>query len=202
MKVSRIVLFAAAGIVLTALFSCKTRSVVRDGDVVTLFDGSSVAGWRQAGPGEFQLDRGELVAKGGMGLFWYADRSFRDFTLSLEWKVDDADDNSGIFVRFPDPGDDPWVAVNEGYELQICDTAAPKHNTGSVYSFQAPTHVPTKPVGQWNKTVIDVDGGEMKVSINGSVVSTVTECELTEGPIGFQSEGKEIHWRNIRIRER
>ena len=57
-----------------------------------------------------------------------------------------------------------------------------------------------KPVGDWQITTIDVDGGNMTISLNGEVVSTVRDCELTEGPIGFQSEGAEIHLRNIRIR--
>jgi hypothetical protein len=42
----------------------------------------------------------------------------------------------------------------------------------------------------------------MKVYLNGTLISTVSDCELTSGPIGFQSEGKEIHLRNIRIQEK
>jgi hypothetical protein len=59
-----------------------------------------------------------------------------------------------------------------------------------------------KPVGQFNTMKIEVQGGEMTISINGAVVSTVSDCELTEGPIGFQSEGAETHWKDIRIREK
>ena len=40
------------------------------------------------------------------------------------------------------------------------------------------------------------------IKLNGVVVSTVGDCELTEGQIGFQSEGAETHWKNIRIREK
>ena len=29
----------------------------------------------------------------------------------------------------------------------------------------------------------------MVISVNGGVVSTVSDCELTQGPIGVQSEG-------------
>ena len=56
-----------------------------------------------------------------------------------------------------------------------------------------------KPVGEWQTTRVEVGGGNMTISLNGTVVSTVRDCELTEGPIGFQSEGAEIHFRNIRI---
>ena len=59
-----------------------------------------------------------------------------------------------------------------------------------------------KPVGQFNKVEIDVNAGGMTIKLNGTVVSTVAGCELTEGPIGLQSEGAETHWRNIRIRQR
>ena len=40
----------------------------------------------------------------------------------------------------------------------------------------------------------------MVIKLNGVVVSTVGKCELTEGAIGFQSEGAETLWKNIRIR--
>ena len=42
----------------------------------------------------------------------------------LEWKVSDESDNSGVFVRFPDPDNNPNNAVREGYEIQIDDQAA------------------------------------------------------------------------------
>jgi hypothetical protein len=38
--------------------------------------------------------------------------------------------------------------------------------------------------------------------LNGTLVSTITEHEFkAPGHIGFQSEGGELHWRNIRIKE-
>ena len=59
-----------------------------------------------------------------------------------------------------------------------------------------------KSVGDWSTMEIDVNGGDMLIKINGTVVSSVKDCELTAGPIGLQSEGAPIRWRNIRILER
>lgn len=59
-----------------------------------------------------------------------------------------------------------------------------------------------KPVGEFNQIEIEVNRGDMVIRVNGAVVSTVGACELTAGPIGFQSEGAETHWRNIRLREK
>jgi hypothetical protein len=190
-------------LLLSTATGCRSAGVKRDGDVVILFDGTSMAGWRQAGPGQFHVDHGELVGSGGMGLLWYAERPFRDFTMTLEWRVDEPDDNSGVFVRFPDPGDDPWVAVNEGYELQICDTADPMHNTGSVYSFQAPTRVPTNPAGEWNEYSITVIGQQYTVRVNGEVVNTYVGDRSREGYVGLQNhdDGSPVRFRNIVVHE-
>jgi hypothetical protein len=42
--------------------------------------------------------------------------------------------------------------------------------------------------------------GSIEVRINGVRVST-GKSELTSGPIGFQSEGARIHFKNIQIKE-
>ena len=49
------------------------------------------------------------------------------------------DDNSGVFIGgWPDPGNDPFVAVNQGYEIQIDATDDADSTTGAIYNFQAP----------------------------------------------------------------
>src|SRR5262245_16865161 len=68
---------------------------------ITLFNGKDLAGWKHAGPGSFTVKDGELHTDGGMGLLWYSEKEFGDYTLSLEFKVSRKQDNSGIFVRFP-----------------------------------------------------------------------------------------------------
>src|SRR5690349_11914145 len=101
---------------------------------ITLFDGKSLTGWHQAGPAGFDLKDGTLTSHGGMGLLWN-DRELGDFILHLEFQTTKKEDNSGVFVRFPDPGNDPMLAVNQGHEIQICDTE--DHNrTGAIYNFK------------------------------------------------------------------
>lgn len=169
----------------------------------SLWDGASLDGWQQCGPGQFTVIDGALVASGGMGMLWYSKEPFKDFKLSLNWKVSEADDNSGVFVRFPNPGDDPWVAVNGGYELQICDTEPDMHNTGSVYSFQGPTSVPTKPVGEWNLYEITVVGQHYEVRINGVLVNEFEGERSLEGYIGVQNhdDGSPVAFRNFTIQK-
>ena len=58
------------------------------------------------------------------------------------------------------------------------------------------------PLGKWNTMEIDVNRSDMVIKLNGTVVSTVKNCELTSGPIAFQSEGVPTYWKNIRILEK
>ncbi len=56
-------------------------------------------------------------------------------------------------------------------------------------------------VGQWNKyTVVAVDG-TAKLAINGRFVNSIREASWKKGYICLESEGREIHMRNIRIME-
>ena len=164
----------------------------------SIWDGVSFDGWSQCGPGAFEIADGQMTATGGMGMLWYSREKFRDFRLTLQWKVTAADDNSGVFVRFPDPGDDPWVAVNGGYEIQICDTEPDMHNTGSIYSFQGPTAIPTKPVGEWNTYEITVVGQHY-----GELVNEFEGERSREGYIGVQNhdDGSPVSFRGFSVKK-
>ena len=111
-------------------------------------------------------------------------------------------DNSGVFVRFPDPGDDPWVGVNQGYEIQIDDLADPLHRTGAIYGFQAPITLASKPVGEWNTFDIRVVGQQYSVALNGTPVTEFTGDRHLEGFVGLQNHdpSSRVAFRDIRIR--
>src|SRR5690606_10250598 len=90
-----------------------------DDGYTALFDGTlaSFDEWRLAGAGSFgRQDDCTLRTEGGMGLLWHTDELQGSYSLQLDWKLV-KDDNGGVFVGFPDPGDDPWVAVDQGYEI-------------------------------------------------------------------------------------
>jgi cytochrome c len=178
----------------------------------TLFDGTaaSAAGWHQAGPGSFQVQADcSWKTVGGMGLLWQ-EEEFNAYSLKLDWKLD-GDDNSGIFVGFPDPGNDPWVAVNQGQEIQIDATDAPDRTTGAVYGFQgadiAKRDAALKPPGEWNAYELVVSGQTIKVVLNDVVINEYTETnparDLSQGFIGLQNhgDGDDVSFRDVRVKE-
>jgi hypothetical protein len=93
-----------------------------------------------------------------MGLLWYAKKLYHNFILRLDWKLYHKADNS-VFVRFPYPDNDPIIAINNGYEIQIDDLAMPDgnpiHQTGSIYGFAVPNQIASKGVDQWNTLNVD-----------------------------------------------
>ena len=170
-------------------------------EAVELFNGKDLTGWKMAGPGSFEVKDGTLQTVGGMGLLWH-ETELGDYVLSLEFKTSRKEDNSGVFVRFPDPGNDPWVAVNEGYEIQIMD-AGGKNATGAVYNLQPAKESASKPAGEWNKYEITVIGQKITVRLNGKVINEYTgEKKTARGYVGLQNHDAKtkVSFRNVKVK--
>lgn len=178
-----------------------------------LFDGQSIDGWSMAGPGNFVLIEYDksLQSQGGMGLLWYTKKKYKDFVLKVDWKVSRRNDNSGVFVRFSNPDNDPMMAVNTGYEIQIDDLAIPDgnpfHKTGAIYNFAAPLNAKaaSKAVGQWNTFEIEVTDQKYIVTLNGKkVIPEFIGDRNIEGYIGIQNHDADSHvsFKNIIIKDK
>ena len=174
---------------------------------VSLFSEAALKDWKQSGPGKFTIADGVATGEGGMGLWWYAGRQFTNFVLRGEFVQEQEIADSGVFLRFSDPGNDPWVAVKKGQELEIGDPnpEKPTWRTGSMYPFHASVTANTKPIGQWNSYEIVCRGHDYSVRINGMVVNTWTDTtqRTLSGFIGLQNynDGKTVQHRNLRVKE-
>jgi glucose/arabinose dehydrogenase/PKD repeat protein len=174
-----------------------------------LFNGHTLEGWKQAGPGRFTVVDGELRTEGGMGMLWYRAKELSSYSLKLDWKMT-GDDNSGVFVGFP-ASDDPWSAVNKGYEIQIDATDAADRTTGAVYGFKSANLKARdrvlRPPGQWNHYEIKVQGERLQVFLNGVKINDFTNTDparsLRDGHIGLQNHGADDHvsFRDIQLKE-
>ncbi|MHC3390855.1 ThuA domain-containing protein [Streptomyces lavendulocolor] len=176
---------------------------------VPLYDGSGTAGWKQAGPGSFTSADGTLTSQGGLGMLWYSGRELTgDWSLKLDWRMD-GDDNSGVLVGFP-ASDDPWSAVDNGYEIQIDATDAADRTTGAVYGFKpadaAARDAALNPPGEWNTYEIRVTGERLEVFLNGRRINDFTNTDparsLAQGYVGLQNhgEGDQVSFRNVRVK--
>lgn len=158
---------------------------------IPLLSTSTSSGWAQCGPGRFTVQDGVATGEGGMGLWWYTNRTFANFILRGEWRQAGANSDSGVFFRFPNPGQDPWVAVRKGHEFEIGDArpATPMEGTGAFYPFAGPARLPLRPPGEWNRYELTCIGPNYTLRLNDVVVNTWTDTEgrPREGHIGIQN---------------
>jgi hypothetical protein len=196
-------------VALGLIVGCGSRGGVAGGETgfVDLFSAENLPSWRQCGPGRFVVSDGVARGEGGMGLWWYSGRQFSDFVLRGEFLQEQAIADSGVFVRFPAPGDDPWSAVHKGHEMEIGDPDPenPTWRTGSIYPFAASRRANTNPVGQWNRYEIECVGQLYVVRINGEEVLRWTDPNgrTSRGFVGLQNypDGKVVRHRRVRVRE-
>ncbi len=178
-------------------------------DYRPLFNGKTLEGWKQAGPGKFTVGDGALHSEGGMGLLYYQAKELKAYSLKLDWKMA-GDDNSGVFVGFPE-SDDPWSAVHNGYEIQIDATDAADRTTGAVYGFKSADIKARdrvlRPPGQWNSYEIKVQGERLQIFLNGMKINDFTNTDparsLKDGYVGLQNHGADdqVSFRNIQLKE-
>lgn len=165
-----------------------------------------------SGAGNFiELGRNIIESNGGTGLLWYTHKQFENFLLRTEWQARDVTDNSGIFIRFPDPGTDLNIPITQGYEIQIDNTGHdpeigtlddPLHKTGAIYKLAPSYAVPA--IGQWHKFEIEARGTTITVRLDGQQVSELKNASRSpKGFIGLQNHHTDsrVQFKRLRIKE-
>lgn len=138
-----------------------------------LFNGRDLSGWAHVGRGEFVVDNGLLRTRGGMGLLWFTERKIGDSVLRIVYR-NPGGDNSGVFIRIPEPPHGVWLPVHQGYEVQIDETDDEYHCTGVLYSMTRALARPGRPE-EWNVMEIVLDGPRTVVTVNGELVTDYRE---------------------------
>jgi len=124
-----------------------------------------------------------------MGLLWYRREKFGDCQVRVVFKLSGPKDNSGIFIRIPEPPPDPWFAVHKGYEIQIFNHGDEYHRTGCLYSLTKARSLVDAQVGEWNTILITLDGRRTLVELNGESVTDYTDGEpVPEKKIWYEPE--------------
>ena len=55
------------------------------------------------------------------------------------------------------------------------------------------------PVGEWNKMIIECQGDEVKVWVNGDFVNHGKKCTVSKGQIAVQAEGVEVEFKGLTL---
>ncbi|RCS41036.1 DUF1080 domain-containing protein [Bremerella cremea] len=201
-------------------FACSTFSAMAaegDDGFVPLFNGKDFGGWI-ANPG-YVAEDGKIVcapAKGKGNLF--TKDEYANFVLRFEFKLPPGA-NNGLGIRAPMKG----TTSRSGFELQILDDTAEKYAKlkpyqyhGSLYGLAPAKRGHLKPIGEWNKQEVTVDGDLIKVVLNGTEILSVNLEEIRNNPtldgndhpglkrstghIGLLGHGSPVEFRNLEIK--
>ncbi len=167
-----------------------------------------------------------LICKGKPIGVMRSEKQYENFILQVEWRHMEPGGNSGVFV-WSDALPDPKSRLPGGVEVQMLELDWVNLNTrdgkkppiayvhGELFGVGGVKTIPDNPrgersksvenrakgKGEWNAyTVVCVDG-TIKLSVNGKFVNGISQSTIKKGYLCLESEGAEIHFKNLRIVE-
>jgi hypothetical protein len=175
--------------------SVKSSFVVRDSLLVSL--------------GE---PRGHLIS----------DEAHQDYRLEVEYRFAAAPGNCGVLVHASTPralykmfpkslevqmkhkeAGDFWCIVEDITVPNMEARRGPKAKWGVTKGkkrrIRNLTDGSEKPLGQWNKMVIECLEDEIMVWVNDDLVNHGTNCTVRKGQIALQAEGSEVEFRKVQL---
>ncbi len=179
-----------------------------------IFNGKDLTGIKLHGitADTLKVNAGVLECSGKPNGYWYTEKSYKNYTLRFDYRYKRpeglADENaflgnSGYLIHIV--GEHkvwPKCVEVQGMNRDVCAIFAIGGATGPRDNGNAEVRKTTrKPVGEWNSLEIISADGKLTASLNGVKLCEGGPYDVTEGTVGFQSEGAEIHWRNLRIKE-
>ncbi len=187
---------------------------------VRLFNGKDLTGWKffLADPNvkpeqvwQVDAENGILICKGEPLGYIYTEKDYTNYVLKLEWRwaPDKKPGNSGVLLRvhgehkiWPRSVEAQLMHMNAG-DFWLID-GAPLETDPAFVDQNTPRHRWRKknverPAPEWNEYEIIVQGDKIVLKVNGEVVNEGAGAEVVAGKIALQSEGGEIHFRNIRL---
>lgn len=127
-------------------------------------------------------------------------KSYKDFEVSLEWKFPkDANGNSGILIHTANENKIWPKSIQIQLHGPTTGSIFPIGDAKSENNVQLKGQMPAP--NQWHRCLIRAESGKVSVTINDKLVGEITGCSPEAGSISLQSEGSEIHFRKIEIRE-
>ncbi|MHC4181135.1 MAG: 3-keto-disaccharide hydrolase [Planctomycetota bacterium] len=153
---------------------------------ISLFDGSSLDGWKAADSGDsFSVRDGMIVVDGPMGHLYYVgdagDHDFTDFEFRAHVMTAPGS-NSGIYfhTRYQ-PTDWP----RQGYEVQVNQSHVDPQRTGGLYDVAKVSEPPAED-GVWFTLEISVLGKQVITKVNGKTLVDYTEPENPQRLEGWE----------------
>jgi 3-keto-disaccharide hydrolase len=196
----------------------SAQEIISPKNHIELFNGKDFSGFtfcmrNDANPAEtWSVTNGLIHCNGTAIGYLRTKQNFHNYIVTVIWrftKMAPKKDNTGVLVQMQLP-DKVWpmCVQNQGKsgrqgDLFVMSGAECKQHLA--LGKDASTPVPLRggpnenPIGEWNTNTTICAGSEVKAIINGKLLNEITECTVTNGFIGIQSEGADFEIRKISL---
>lgn len=163
-----------------------------------------------------------LVSLGNPGGHLITDSVYSNYRITAEYRFAGEPGNCGLLVHASTPralyamfpkslevqmmhenAGDFWCIVEDITVPDMEVRRGPKENWGGTEGKERHilnlTDGSEKPVGEWNKMVVECVADTIKVWVNDALVNYGTGCTATKGQIAVQAEGSEVEFRKLEI---
>lgn len=208
---------------LLLIFATMTSAYA--GEFVSLFNGKDFTDWGGKDKVElagYSVKEGVITSTPKCSVL-QSEKEYSNYVLEFEFQLTEGA-NNGLGIHYPGKGD----AAYTGMEIQILDNTGPVYSDpehpkyyklkeyqvhGSLYTLAGAKTGHLKPVGEWNKETVTVNGPLIKVELNGVLIMEANLDELNKskpkhegakrrkGHIAFCGHGDIVSFRNIKIKE-
>ena len=175
-----------------------------------LFNGKDLDNWVIENNGQFFVEDGFLKVNRGSG--WLrSEKIYSDFILTMEFRFNEKDANSGIYVRVPTldtEGKNGYPARYYQVQCRDNDSILNSH-LGYLFSKGVPEFdfvsslerikKAYKPLEEWHTYEITCDKGKFVVKLNGEILTLALNVTTPEGYIGIQGEFGLLEFRKIEL---
>lgn len=171
----------------------------------------------------FIMRNGMVVSLGTPGGHLITDKVYQNYRLEVEYRFAGTPGNCGVLVHASEPralyhvfpksieaqmmhenAGDFWVIREDIVVPNMEERRGPKEkwgNTeGALRRIPNLTDGSEKPVGEWNKMVVECFERSIKVWVNGDLVNYGYDCTADHGQIALQAEGSEVEFREVKLR--
>ncbi len=195
----------------------------------SLFNGKDLTGWHIDVPemdknktikSPFLVRDGMLVSMGTPNGHIITDKSYKNYSLDVEYRFAGKPGNCGVLVHASTPralygmfpksvevqmmhenAGDFWCIVEDIKVPNMVERRGDKAEWGITEGknrrIKNLTDHSEKPLGEWNRMRIECLDRKIKVWVNGDLVNEGYDCTANSGQIALQAEGAEVEFRKV-----
>ncbi len=202
--------------ILSSILICLAFAGIVSAQPIQLFNGTNLDGFtfcmkNDADPMQtWSVTNGMIHCNGSAIGYLRTKQAFSNEVVTVEWrfvKVEPKKDNTGVLVNMQLP-DKLWpqCVQNQGKsgrqgDLFVMGGAECKEHLALGKDMNTPVAFTEasaeNPIGEWNTNVTICAGNNVQAIINGKSLNKISECTVSNGFVGIQSEGADFEIRKM-----